>query len=190
MALATDMNFLYPCGICGREVDLVLYDLDAETPRVMRDRHLCFDCAFWSMIAENRPLNSIVVDGDLVVPSYIQYDPFAPIIKDRKVFILKFTGEAIKANSLVNYGTVPEQFLDRLPNEGAYVNYHVYRRALLNHGHNCMKRGCYDRYHCFYYHPEIAEPDGPWNVIPSNHKAGWEECPLFIDKSKIFNEPA
>ena len=182
------MNFLYTCVICGRRVDLAAYDPADELYTPMRDRHICCHCAYWDKIAETRPSGSIVVSGELVVPSYVLYDPFVPTLK-RKVFIInRQTGEAIKANALVNYGQIPERLRSRMPDEGAYTDYNIYRKVAANAGYICRKPGCLDRYHCFFYHPDISEPDGPWNVVPPGHKPGWEGCPIFINQQQLFNE--
>ena len=109
---------------------------------------------------------------------------FLRFSSEKKYYLLK-SGQVGMANSLISYGKIPERFKALLPNEGQFITRKLYYRLRDNVGHNCQMKGCYDRYHCYYYHPELTEPDGPWNKIPANCQPGWEGCPLFINKAEI-----
>ena len=50
---------------------------------------------------------------------------------------------------------------------------------------SCRAKGCYDRYHCIWYDKDKMEPDGPWNIVPPDHRIGDEDCQSFIDKETI-----
>lgn len=144
----------------------------------------CYSCAYWRYLSKHRPTNSIVIDNQLVVALYTETDPFTAILRKNQ-YIWLFRGELICANHVTNYGEVPKKFKRRFKQDGMFIDEKVYNKIKKRQDHVCMKKGCLDRYQCFFYHPEIAEPDGPWNKIPKWHKPGWEECPLFINKQTL-----
>lgn len=181
---AIDTPFLYSCASCGKQVDLNLYKPGNRLLGLMYHNKECYDCTYWRHLSENRPKNSLVLSGELVLVDHTETNPFASILQRKKYYLLK-SGQVGKANSLISYGKIPERFNEILSDEGQFIARKLYYRLRDNVGHNCQMKGCYDRYHCYYYHPELTEPDGPWNKIPANYQPGWEGCPLFINKTEI-----
>lgn len=188
-AKVKDTSFLYTCTTCGKEVNLNLYRPGMKLLGIMYHDRDCYDCAYWKDLADNRPAGSVVVEGHLMVPSYSMVNPFLAILKNT-VYILCYSGQAIRANNIVSYGFVPARFKHLLPDDGKFVSRRVYQKVhkINKHRFQCRRRGCFDRYHCIFYNVEAMEPDGPWNKIPDKYTPGWEECPSFINKYEIFKQ--
>lgn len=179
--------FAYICTRCGKSEDLRNYRVFIDDLQKMMHNQICYDCAYWERISQNPPANYIVCDGELMVVSFDQTSPFKVLLHAYK-YIVTFDGKPMRVNSITSYGRIPEYLKDKFPTNATFINKHQYSQFKDAEGHVCMKRGCYDRYHCFCYHPEIAEPDGPWNKIPEGYQPGWECCPLFINKHEIFKK--
>lgn len=178
---------LFPCTRCGRMVDISLFRPGTQHLQAMCRNKECFECSFWRYMSEHLPVNSIVVDGELIVPQFVEDNPFTAIIK-RPRYIVTESGHTIKANNVVSYGMVPEYFAETFPTTAHYVSHKLYRTMSGFEGTKCRKRGCYDRYHCFFYDISIEAAHGPWNEIPKDYQPGWEDCPSFINKHTIFNK--
>lgn len=184
---AENTPFLYHCVSCGAGVDLHEYAPGCKYLGLMYHNHECYECSYWRRLITNRPKGSLVIDGELITFSYTRTNPFTAILH-RVKHIVTHNAQAYVANNIVSYGKVPERYKQYLPNEGTYVPRSVYAQIKKNEGLNCRKKGCYDRYHCFFYHPEHTEPSGPWNEIPANYKPGWEGCPMFVNKNTVYND--
>lgn len=184
-AMALDTPYSYSCKICGRLVEPDIFLLRTQLLGPMLRFHECYNCAFWRQLAANAPQNSVVINGELVTTEFSLTQPFLPLLRKR-IYLLYRDGQTAEINSIFTYGKIPDAFLSCFKTEAAIVPRDIYIRAKNNQGHKCLMKGCYDRYHCFFYNADEVETAGPWNNIPKNYQVGWEQCPIFINKTELF----
>lgn len=173
----------YDCKKCGRHCDLEFFDHTAPMTKYMRQKGLCFHCAFWDKF-ENEPEKYEVVGGNI-------YEHGSPLFmintKSGKVRLRYFIGFDRKLKKLHFsrfIGKVPEGM--DIPDTGVFIAMSTFKRIENKENYQCRAIGCYDRYHCLYYDAAKMEPDDPWNKVPERHKVGSERCPTFINKQRIF----
>ena len=178
------------CSVCGKVVDLNFYGQFNPIVKQMREAQLCFDCIFWENYCLHPFPDTYIINGALF--------EFHPITNRRSIKFnmrkpeIRFVHELESglAFASVDYQyikTVPPHFRDKLHDQMKFIskdNYEIMEDCGCMH---CMRKGCYDRYECYWYIPAIAEPDGPWNKIPKNHTTGEEMCVSFINKSKMYD---
>lgn len=98
------------------------------------------------------------------------------------IYIMKADGTVKRSNDVWHQGEIPEMFRHLFPNTAKFISCQLFRRLNNRSWFQCQRKGCYDRYHCYWYHPELTEPDGePWNIIPDNWIIGGEMCPNFVN---------
>ena len=174
------------CEECGKKVR-DCFNANSSVYQKMIAESLCYECAYWKNIIENWKDTYYVIDG-------ICYDfqPFhdgneANIMlgsNGKNYYALTTECHAIHSNDVWVKGTVPERFRDILKDSAYHITGDAYN-ILSNGCHICKNKGCYDRYHCFFYDYRNEYGIGPYNVIPRNWVAGNEHCKSFIDIRKI-----
>lgn len=177
------------CSCCGKVIDLDHYDIRKPSVKQMVQQNVCFECLFWKTYIDNPIAGTYIVNGKLMY--------FVPIrgwlrkstrLKKGIVYVRDMkTGEAVANMERQIIGTVPPTFKELLPDRYKFISLDVYERIHERQSEYCMMKGCYDRYHCLWYNPEIAEPDGPWNEVSSKHKVGDELCESFINKNTMYD---
>lgn len=168
-----------PCRICGKDfVNMNARDL------TVTESDICQSCSFWKRLHENRSNETLYsIDGTLYkVP---EKDFLSSERHPRYIYLTK-EHKAERVFSLTRVGTIPEAWKDLFPCNATFINGHQYRgiKARQLRG-ECDRIGCYDRYHCLFYTPELHEANGPWNTVPSKYRIGDEKCPSFFDKDKL-----
>lgn len=153
---------------------------------IMKEHHICFNCAFWQDRIDTPPYSHEVIGGKYYIVNPSVRRPINRIKGGRgmEYYIRRNDGTLIKTNNLWFQGEIPKQFRDRLPDTARFITLMGYQK-LKKDPQKCTSRGCWDRYHCARY-DKSCEKGGPWNVIPKNHHPGDENCPSFVNKSKIF----
>lgn len=182
--MGTDTPFLYRCHTCGKHVDLRVYQPKERLLGNMFRNRECYDCAYWRDLSVNRPANSYVIGNSFIIGGYTESDPFVTILP-RTLYIWLHSRVAARLNYITFAGDIPTRFQPIFPSEGVFIDRKLYTRLKNHDGYVCKKKGCYDRYQCIFYIPELIEPDGAWNKLPENYQPGWEECPLFINKNSL-----
>lgn len=179
------------CTHCGKTVDLEAYRLTGSSlVAKMRSEQLCFDCAYWLQWLLNPETGVIVVNGAIYKMTEDMWQPSAiqSRASDMKFIVNPATLDAYAVRGLVLRGRIPKHFQTQIPNQYKFISRDTYHRFMGYEAEMCMLKGCFDRYHCVWYNPAIAEPDGPWNTIPKNYQIGSEDCPSFINKHGITND--
>lgn len=174
---------LIQCSICKVEYDPNEFDLRNPLPKLMRDRGLCFNCAFWTNKIESPDSNREIVNGEHYVFSKNTSQYFQGS-GGRPFYAIHNDGSLIFSNSVWYQGVIPERFREKLPDTAKFVAKKTFLK-LQSNPFKCSSKGCWDRYHCYRYDMSIEEKSGPWNTIPKNHIAGQESCESFIDKDKL-----
>lgn len=170
----------YTCLCCGDYVDCGDYNPMSPIPKIMEAAHLCFSCAFWTDKANNPLPGQQIIDGKCYA-----FKPWGRKSKQRSCYLRLSDGTAIRSNSFVDYGTVPKRFMSILPDTAKFITKQAYHRISAHPYFKCKSKGCWDRYHCFWYDMTL-EGNKPWNVIPKNHRVGDECCESFLNKNKVY----
>jgi len=175
----------YNCELCGQQDCLDNYLDNCDYLPIMAKRHVCFHCAFWIHKIENPPPNRMIIGG-----CHYTVHPFMKrpnnVIKGfsgREFYIRKMNGQLIKSNNVWCQGNIPEQFRPQLPDDAHFLSLMTFQK-LSHDNHQCFAKGCWDRYHCLRYNRE-NEKGEPFNIVPSNHKVGSENCPSFINLNEL-----
>lgn len=172
----------YKCRICGKTVIPSLYRVDRLS--LMVPAQLCYECVMWKNLADSPRKGSKVINGEcLTFTENPHWDP--AVTKARKYFVLNNDRTLEICFNPVSIGKVPLHFRHRFPDTAKLISWQLFRRIAARRHFHCMRKGCYDRYHCLWYDKETMEPKGAWNTVPDKYQPGWEECPLFINKNKI-----
>lgn len=176
------------CSYCGKEYCIGLYNRKSDLRQKMREEGLCFDCAYWKDYIEHPSEDTAIVNGALYI--------FKPITKrllkrDRKLKGMIFarnmtTGAIVGCREYRKITVVPERFRSALPDQFRTISEETYRQIDERPIPECLSKGCWDRYHCFWYNAKKAEPNKPWNEIPHYHKPGGEHCESFINKETMY----
>lgn len=184
----TGAPYIYKCTHCGKETEprsLETANAPREIRQTMCREKTCFECAYWVHVLGNLGCGHYIIKGRLYLCApFKEGVPENPLDeKRRRTYILPDNGAPRCVEIAQDYGEIPSHF--GVADTARIISLWLYFKIRKRHRYRCNKRGCYDRYHCYWYHTEDWEKDGPWNKIPSWHKPGWEQCPLFIDKTEF-----
>lgn len=179
------------CSFCGKLEDLEAFRL-IQSPLVtkMRAERLCFECAYWKRWLDKHESDTVVISGRLykIVELLFQPNMCQARAKDLCFVIGANDNKAYACRGLALRGTIPPQFRHLLPDQYRFITREEYGRIYHYNAEMCLSKGCFDRYHCIWYRPDIAEPDEPWNTIPANYTIGSENCPSFVNKNGKRND--
>lgn len=155
----------------------------------MKAERLCFDCAYWKDYIANPTPGTAIVSGALYdfVPCRKEIDRRALKRKGIKLALDMTTKEVVTCVAPVLKAKVPLSFAQILPDQYRFISADTYFRIKEYCAPYCLSKGCFDRYHCYWYNAEKAEPNGPWNRIPAKYIIGSEMCESFIDKDKMYD---
>lgn len=178
------------CSNCGASERYNLYGSQSTVARMMRLKSLCFDCAYWQDYYEHPQQDTYIISGKL----YTFY-PIETIIRHKQkrkkrglVFARNMqTGKIVYASRYQYIASVPENFKHLFPDQFRFISEPTYAILASRICRECLAKGCWDRYYCFWYNKEKAEPHIPWNTIPPSHKPGDEQCESFINKETMYN---
>lgn len=178
------------CSHCGKTEDLEIFrTTQSLLVSAMRREQLCFDCAYWKAWMANPEPETIIVNRRL----YKLSEPLKQVNRKQArakslTFLLEVnTKNVLVGNNLIFRGTIPCAFQSELPDQFKLITQDEYLRIYGYGGDKCLSKGCFDRYHCIWYRPDIAEPIEPWNTIPDNYEIGSELCPSFVNKIRIYD---
>lgn len=159
----------------------------APIARLMRKSQLCYECTFWKQYISNPISGTFIVNGKLY-KGEIKQDFITGNKRNNKVLLRELkTGNLMYCTSPpVLISKVPERFRDELPDKYGFISSRTYK-LLLERCTDCLAKGCWDRYYCFWYNASKAEPKQPWNEIPHYHKPGDEKCESFINKLTMYD---
>lgn len=177
------------CKNCGTIVPHNLFYSQTSVAKTMRTKSLCFECVFWESYKESPTPGTYIVSGKLY-----EFHPVEDILENgssRRAKNLSFAQDMqtmipVYARNCRCIATVPERYKSDFPDRYRFISERTYT-LLINRGYKeCRAKGCWDRYQCFWYNKEEAEPKAPWNTIPHYHKLGDENCESFINKETMY----
>lgn len=172
------------CSICGQPININDFDLHQHLPKMMLAEHLCYQCAFWIDKARNPDPNREIIEGNhYIFKPFKEEKTYFMGMRGHKLYIMKTDGTVKCSNDVWHQGEIPERFRSIFPDTAKFIPWNLYCRLSSRQWFKCQRKGCYDRYHCYWYHPELTEPNGEaWNQIPNDWKIGGELCPNFVNR--------
>lgn len=177
------------CSCCGLPTNVDDFDQRAPLTILMRKEQLCFTCAFWKdKIAHPHPDREIINGSHYVFHKWLSKPQHFQGFGGKTMYILKNDGTVKRSNNVWFQGDVPDKFKPQLPDTAKFITKAAYYKIKENVNFSCNKKGCWDRYNCFFYHPEKMDSHGVWNEIPESHKPGDECCELFLNKDSVFTK--
>ena len=176
---------LFTCSICGSKDDMNGYDDNSQIPKLMKEQHICYHCAYWKDIITHPPLHMEIIGGIAYVANPFVHRPWH-VIKahfGKEFYIRRYNRSVVRINNLWTIGKVPDNFRKYLPDTANFLSLMTYQK-LSKDNHQCYAKGCWDRYHCLRYNKQI-EKDGPFNTVPASYHIGDEQCPSFINITEL-----
>lgn len=177
----------FKCKRCGKEVYAFNLETNDKICRIMRKKHICWECAYWEKFME-RPPDRLEIIGNRcyqILP-FIKNIQFNQIVggNGKTKYLLRKDGTCIKSNDIWWINIIPYQYQNKLQPTGWWTTKRVYN-SLQRSKHICVARGCLDRYHCYRYKYQIDFDKEPYNKAPLNWIVGSEHCPAFIPLLEI-----
>ena len=179
----------YICSNCGAVVPKNLYFSRTSLAALMRAQSLCFDCAFWTDYAQHPIADTYIINRGLYTffPQNNKNNPKRKKIPYESVYAINIrTKEAVYSTVLEHIANVPDRLKSQFPDQYKFITRDAYQALSKRICKECLAKGCWDRYNCFWYNREKAEGNKPWNDIPRTHKPGDEHCETFINKSTMY----
>lgn len=177
------------CSICGAPMNINEFDTRAIITRKMKKEQLCFSCAFWKDKIDNPVPGREIINGcHYVFHEWVKTPiPFQGS-GGYRYYILKNDGSVLRSNNVWFQGNIPERFKEQLPDTARMITKRAFYAIKNIEGFKCSKKGCWDRYHCYFYDKSLEKDCGPWNEIPKSHKVGGEQCESFLNIEKMYEQ--
>lgn len=178
------------CSNCGSVVPLGLYFSQSSLAKRIRTQSLCFNCAFWMDYKENPRPDTAIINGKLYTFQSHEETLWNKWQRKKRGIVFAqniSTGTFVYAFNVRRIADVPVNFRKEFPDQYHFVSLETYAIAAERACRDCLAKGCWDRYNCFWYNRQKAEPGKPWNKIPSYHKVGDEKCESFVNKETMYN---
>lgn len=181
------------CTLCGNKIWAQGYDIQHRISRIMFQKNICYDCAYWEELIAYPPQYMEVLENQCLRLHPVVEEKKKTIIlggKGKMRYFMRSDGTLFRSNDIWQIGLIPERFRSQLPNTVLEISQVGYTR-LSKDKRKCFARGCFDRYNCFRYDLTIEDTDsGAFNTIPPKWKVGDEHCRSFLNLSEILSDPS
>lgn len=177
------------CSECGKKILDFGFDKNNPIYKIMKERNLCYECAYWLDFIENPPECLEIISGKCyqVFPEQ-QKTPMKILGSGGKMhYLLRRNGEIEKSNDVWFVSEIPQKYRDRLKDTAWWVEKRVYFK-LRRLPFKCWSKGCMDRYYCYRYdYRREFNENGPFNIPPKEWIKGSEHCKEFVDILEIHD---
>lgn len=180
------LNNVRYCKCCGAIILLYGYDSEHRLTRIMKQKGICYECAFWQELTAYPPEYLEVVNNRCLKIYPVADKKDKTLIlggKGKMRYFMRPDQSLFQSNDIWIIGTIPKRFLDKFQPTAIEITSKAYRQ-LKRTNKKCNARACLDRYHCFRYDVE-QENNNPYNTIPPKWKVGDEHCGFFINRKDI-----
>lgn len=179
----------YKCSRCGKTVFPFGMSDSKGVSRLMKEKHICWECAYWEIFLQDHPPNLEVIGNNCYqVFPFIDKEKLRveQILgsKGKTYYILKKNGECIRSNDVWWINTIPWQYQSQFPPTAWWVNKKFWE-SMERSKHKCKAVGCMDRYHCYRYQYQLEFDKEPYNHVPRSWIVGSEHCPAFLPLTDI-----
>lgn len=174
-------DYIYRCKKCGTLVDMREFtEWNTEQDEMVASR-LCVSCKYWYGIRERAGKDVEVIGGEVY-----QCSDVSSAFRNHKNIYLMRPGRIVEARRVCGViGPVPAPFAHVIHDTGRLLKRETYMIGRnLPQGYKCARKGCFDRYRCFWY--DRNGEGKAWNRIPKTHITGGEGCPIFIQRTKAW----
>lgn len=185
------LNYIRRCACCGSKVLLHGYDSQNRIARIMEQKNVCYDCAFWQDMIDYPPEYLEIISNKCLRVHPVADKGDKTLIlggKGKMRYFMRPDQSLFQSNDIWIIGTIPQRFKDSFKPTAIEITLKAYRQ-LRRTNKKCNARACLDRYHCFRYNLEQENDEsGPYNSIPPKWKIGDEHCGFFIDRKDIQDD--
>lgn len=171
------------CSCCGTRILFQGYNENHRLSKLMEKQTICFDCAYWQEMKDYPPLNSFVVNNQIlkILPEVIYKDNTMMLGgRGKRRYFIKTDGELLKSNDVWLIANIPPKYQKSFRPTAFELTGDLYRKLKRN-PLRCKSKGCYDRYRCARYKRIIEQDSGPFNQVPKSWRIGNERCRYFVD---------
>ena len=179
------------CNCCGIKILLHGYDSQDRLNRIMRQRNICYECAYWQDIIDYPPEYLEVINNRCLRIHPVADKKDKTLIlggKGKMRYFMRPDKSLVQSNDIWTIGIIPDRFLNKFQPTVVEITLKAYRQ-LKRTTKICNARACLDRYHCFRYTTDLEKGEsGPYNSIPPKWKVGDEHCKFFINRKDILND--
>lgn len=177
------LNGIRFCKSCGKRMLLQGYHDEHRLSRIMQQKCICFECAYWEDMKDYPPKYSEVLGDKIlkIMPEVI--DPDRTMLlggKGKLRYFRKTDGTIIRSNDVWLIATVPEKHKKDFPATVMELTRLCYDR-LTRDKRRCKSKACYDRYSCLRYDIKMEILKGAYNSVPTFWKIGDTHCKYFMD---------
>lgn len=184
-------NHIVSCSCCGIKTVLCGYDLQDRISRIMKQKRMCYECAFWQDIIDYPPEYLEVIGKRCLRIHPVADKKDKTLIlggKGKMRYFMRPDKSLLQSNDIWTIGTIPDRFLDKFQPTVVEITQKAYRQ-LKRTNKECNARACFDRYHCFRYNiNQEHDGIGPYNSIPPKWNVGDEHCGFFINRKDILDD--
>lgn len=177
----------HTCSRCGKRYFTYNMYTNSEIYRLMEQKHLCWECAYWEQFIMVPPDHLEVIGNQCyqIFPFVESPDMFQILGGGGKIrYLLKRDGTCSKVNDIWWLNTIPWQYQQQLKSTGWWVTKKFYER-FIRMKKPCTAKGCLDRYHCYRYQYQQEFGTAPYNKMPLDWIVGDEHCPAFLPLKEI-----
>lgn len=181
------LNGVRRCSCCGAKMLFQGYNTDHRLSRLMEQRMICYECAFWWDLIDFPPKDIEITSSKVLkINPFIENKEKTMYLggKGKVRYFMRPDGTLIKSNDVWTVGTIPERFLPLLKRTLFEIAPWQYYRMFRYPG-RCKAKACFDRYRCLRYKIEIENKRGAYNIVPKYWKIGGEHCKSFLDNQAI-----
>lgn len=180
------------CSLCGNRIFSQGYTDKDELTKVMEEKSLCYQCAFWGQLIAERPEHLEIIDTECLkifpcVPGEMKRDKTIRLGgKGKRRYFMRSDLSVFESNDIWRVGTVPERFRSELKPTAIEITKKAFNQ-LRSNDRKCKSRACFDRYQCFRFDLSLEQDQmGAYNHPPDTWEIGGEHCKYFLDKDKVF----
>ncbi len=171
------------CSECGKRILNYGYDDSNPIYKIMKERDIRYECAYWPNFIANPPEHLEIIGGKCyqVLPEQ-QKTPMKTLGSEGRMhYLLRKNGEIEKSNDVWLLSEVPLKHRDELKDTAWWITKRGYFK-LKRLPFQCWSKGCMDRYHCFRYdYRREFNKEGPFNIPPKDWIVGEEHCKEFVN---------
>lgn len=178
------------CRLCGRRTVTGGYHADSRIARRMAEEHLCYDCAYWTDLAEFRPGCIEVLEGKCMKVLPAVENPTKDMVlggRGKMRYFMRPDRTVFASNDIWTLGAVPPHVRHLYPDTVLELTRALYNK-IRREARPCRARGCLDRYGCLRFNMELERKYGPYNAVPAQWVPGGEHCGIFLDKRQATGD--
>lgn len=179
------------CARCGKHEYPMPTRGKGPVRKLMVDKRLCWECAYWEWFSTNQPDGMEVIGNRCYqVFPFVENPSAEQILGGHSVrYMLRKDRTCIKSNDIWWINTIPAKYQQQFKPTAWWVS-RLFFKKMERSQHICHAKGCLDRYHCYRYDYRSEFDKEPYNRVPKDWTVGGEHCPAMLPLHDIqdYNE--